>query len=247
MKRTSKEYIQYLVKMKNISDNTQQSYRQDLDKMIEYFHLHHLFDYEKINDVNINSYILHLELERMSSSTIHRKTAVIKGYFDYLFRTHRIKECVTEKIQKPVLKRREIESATQEEVEKIFLAVEGDSMKHKRDRLILLLICRVGIQITELIELKIANVNLEIGFILCGSNHKVKTYALSHEMLDIMKEYIEIIRPQLVESEEEQFLFVNLRGEGISRQGIWKIVKHYGDKAGIEDITPSKLGKVSSK
>ncbi len=243
MKRTSKEYIEFLKRTKNISKNTEMSYIQDLDKMIEYFYMHHIFDYERITVTNINSYIMYLELKGMSSATIARNVAVIKGYFDYLFRQHKIPEYITDQIQKPTLKKNVTVKASREEAEKILEIAKGDKPKNKRDYLMFRLMCEVGLQVTELVELKVQEVNLEVGFIICTSSKIAKTYSLSSEVSELIRTYIEEVRPSFVVDEGCNFMFMNVKGESMSRQGFWKVIKTYAIQAGVEDISPTKLCK----
>lgn len=247
MKKVANEYVEYLKKTKGISRNTEISYRSDLDKMIEYFNLHRIFDYERINETNLNSYILALELRGNSSATITRNIAVMKGYFDYLFKVHKIDECITDNVKRPVIEKNYIVGTSKQQVEKILKTAYGTSSKALRDYVMLQLFCSVGMQVSELISLQVTDVNLTVGYIQCIARNKKKTYSLPTDVVNSMQAYLENGRPKLVKDEENTILFTNMQGELISRQGIWKMVKTYAKKAGIEDVNPAKLCKASEK
>ncbi len=245
MRRTSKEYIEYLKSRKEISKNTEISYRSDLDKMIEYFNLHNIFEYERINETNLNSYILYLELRGNSSATITRNVAVMKGYFDYLFRKHKIPECITEDVKRPIIQKNTIGATSKNQVDKILDKAKGEDAKSLRDYTMLQLFCSVGIPVSELISLHIEDMNLEVGYVQCQSRNKEKTYRMDTEMISIIEKYLEDGRPSIVKDEKNTILFTNMQGQSMSRQGVWKMVKKYANEAGIEDVNPAKLCRAS--
>ncbi len=244
MRKVSEEYVEYLKRTKEISKNTEISYRSDLDKMIEYFNLHGIFDYQRINETNLNSYILSLELKGNSGATITRNIAVMKGYFDYLFKTHRIKECITDEVRRPVLKKNPVMGASRIQANKILEIVQGEDVKSIRDFAMLQLFCNVGIPVSELINLQVTDVNSSVGYVQSTVKNRVKTYAITSEMVRIVEEYLEKGRPYIVKG-ESTLLFSNMQGQSMSRQGVWKMVKTYAKQAGLEDVNPAKLCKVS--
>ncbi len=247
MKRTSREYVEYLKRTKGISRNTEISYISDLDKMIEYFNLHQIFDYERVNETNLNSYVLALELKGNSSATIVRNIAVIKGYFDYLFKNHKIKECITDYVKRPIMESRPTIATPKDQVDKILQATKGESAKSLRDYAMLQLFCAVGIPVSELIQLNTTEVNLEVGYVQSQVKNKVKTYSLTGEVVEVLRAYLENGRPNIVADEENTILFTNMQGAFISRQGVWKMVKKYAESAGVEGVSPSKLCRASEK
>lgn len=245
MRRTSNEYVEYLKTRREISKNTEISYRSDLDKMIEYFNLHRIFDYERINETNLNSYILYLELKGNSSATITRNIAVMKGYFDYLFKTHRIGECITDNVKRPVVQKNTIVATSRTHVDKILEKADGEDMKSLRDYAMLQLFCMVGIPVSELINLKLDDLNLPVGYIQSAVKTKMKTYSINHDMISILETYLEKGRPYIVNDDNNVLLFTNMQGQSMSRQGVWKMVKSYAKEAGIEEVSPAKLCKTS--
>ena len=129
---------------------------------------------------------------------------------------------------------------TRQEYERLLAAARARG----QERLALLMeaICATGIRVSELISLDLKDLNLSAGFIRCASRGKERIIPLYHTAVKALQDYVRDIRPQLIADGGEQALFVNMNGERMSRQGFWKIIKHYQEKAGIEkDITPHTL------
>ena len=104
------------------------------------------------------------------------------------------------------------------------------------------LLYATGIRVSELIGLDLDNINLSAGFIRCANRGKERIIPLYQAAVRALQNYLDRVRPQMVEHPDEKALFVNMSGERMSRQGFWKIIKHYQEKAGIQkDITPHTL------
>ena len=131
---------------------------------------------------------------------------------------------------------------TGKEVELLLEQPECTDLKGYRDRAMLELLYATGIRVSELISLDLKDLNLSAGFIRCASRGKERIIPLYHTAVKALQDYVRDIRPQLIADGGEQALFVNMNGERMSRQGFWKIIKYYQEKAGIEkDITPHTL------
>ena len=115
-------------------------------------------------------------------------------------------------------------------------------MKGYRDRAMLELLYATGIRVTELISLDASDINLAAGFVRCRSKDKERLIPLYPAAVKAIKDYMQNVRNQMIAMPDETALFVNMNGERMSRQGFWKIIKYYQNKAGIEkDITPHTL------
>ena len=131
---------------------------------------------------------------------------------------------------------------TVEEVDRLLAQPSGDSAKEIRDKAMLELLYATGIRVSELISLDLAHLNLSAGFIRCPGRGKERIIPLYQTAVRALGDYVEHVRPQMVERPDTSALFVNMSGERMSRQGFWKIIKHYQEKAGIQkDITPHTL------
>ena len=169
--------------------------------------------------------------------TVNAKLSAIHSYLDYLG----LAACKVRflKIQHTVFVD-DSRDLTEAEYHRLL-----DAAKRKKDsRLyhVMLAICTTGIRVSELVGLNVQDVNLSVGFVHCKSRDKERVVPLYPAAIKALSTYIKEIRPQLLEDSNERALFVNMNGERMSRQGFWKIVKYYQEKAGIEkDITPHTL------
>ena len=129
-----------------------------------------------------------------------------------------------------------------DEVVALLDQANGDSPKEIRDKAMLELLYATGIRVTELITLKIADVNLQMSFILCRDAHKERIIPFGSQARIALTRYLEKTRAQMLEDQTSDVLFVNCSGKPMSRQGFWKLIKFYAQKAGITaDITPHTL------
>ena len=134
------------------------------------------------------------------------------------------------------------EILTNKEVELFLEQPQCVDAKGYRDHAMLELLYATGIRVSELISLDLDDLNLAAGFIRCASRGKERIIPLYHTAVKALQDYVRDIRPELIADSAETALFVNMNGERMSRQGFWKIIKHYQEKAGIEkDITPHTL------
>ena len=129
-----------------------------------------------------------------------------------------------------------------EEVNSLLEQPTGDSPKELRDKAMLELLYATGIRVSELIHLKVEDMNLAVGFITCRDEHKERMIPFGKVARQAMVNYMESGRSSLLKGQESEWLFTNCSGRPMSRQGFWKIIKYYGEKAGIQaDITPHTL------
>jgi len=134
------------------------------------------------------------------------------------------------------------EVLTSKEVELFLEQPQCIDAKGYRDHAMLELLYATGIRVSELISLDLADLNLAAGIIRCESRGRERVIPLYHAAVKALQDYVHNIRPQIIADTEEPALFVNMNGERMSRQGFWKIIKFYQEKAGIEkDITPHTL------
>ena len=214
MEKIVLEYVEYLKEVKGISLNTEMAYRRDLMKLVRYLDSQGIHEVAQITATNLNSYMLHMEKQKLTNTTISRNVASIKGFFNYLFKKKYIKEDVSEGLTSPKIERREPKSASKEDVEKVLAIPNGKTPKLLRDKAMIELLYSTGIMVEELVSLKIQDVNLEMGYLQCHFPGNQNAYPIDKQALKAMKAYL----------------------------GFWKILKGYAAKAGIEGtITPSML------
>lgn len=242
MKDEIRNFVEYLEKEKGASENTRVSYQRDLLQMAAYLDGMGITETAKVTKTVLNSYILHLEKEGKASTTVSRTLASIKAFFGYEFKNGKIKKDPSDAIRAPKIEKKIPTILSIDEVNRLLAQPSGPSAKEVRDRAMLELLYATGIRVSELIHLKTEDVNMAIGFITCRDEHKERTVPFGRVAKEALSRYMESARAELLRGNESPFLFTNCSGGSMSRQGFWKIIKYYGNKAGIEgDITPHTL------
>ncbi|MEG2453109.1 MAG: site-specific tyrosine recombinase [Clostridium sp.] len=242
MKEEIEEFIAYLQNVKKMSHNTVLSYNRDLFQMKEYLENKGITEAGKVTKTSLNSYILYLEKEGKAATTVSRMLASMKAFFHYEFSEGRIKRNPVELVHAPKIEKKIPTILTVEEVTKLLKQPDGDTPKEIRDKAMLELLYATGIRVSELMNLCLTDINVNIGFITCHDGGKDRTIPFNRVAKASVVHYIQDAREILTKKKESPWLFVNCNGGQMSRQGFWKIIKFYGDKAGIKtDITPHTL------
>lgn len=236
------EFMNYLQNVKKMSHNTVLSYRRDLLQMASYLEERGLTDAGKVTKTSLNSYILFLEKEGRATTTISRMLASMKAFFHFEFSEGKIRRNPAELIRAPKIEKKAPVILTVEQVNALLNQPDSRTPKEIRDKAMLELLYATGIRVSELTNLKLSDINRNIGFLTCHDGGKDRTIPFSGVAKAVLEDYLLNARPILTKGRESEWLFVNCSGSQMSRQGFWKIIKYYGDKAGIqEDITPHTL------
>lgn len=234
-------YEQWLVTEKNAASNTLSSYLRDVRQFLDYLSAEGIAP-ERAGHSVLEHYTRHLTSQGKSLSTVTRSIASLKSFYTYLL----IEGYVTSNPAKtitPVRAERKLpQILTSKEVDLFLEQPKCCDAKGYRDKAMLELLYATGIRVSELINLDLCNLNLSASIIRCESRGRERIIPLYPSAVRALSEYVEKIRPQMVEQPDEAALFVNLNGRRMSRQGFWKIIKYYQEKAGIKkDITPHTL------
>lgn len=236
------EFVTYLTDVKKSSMNTVVSYRRDLIKFNKFMETQGVTDVRKVNPTNLNSYMIHMEKEKFATSTISRNVATLKAYFGYLYRAGYIGTDPTIQLKAPKIEKKMPEILTPKEVDLLLSQPSMKTNKGVRDRAMLELLYATGIRVSELISLKLSDVNLSASYIHCQDVNRERIIPFGSMAKNILKIYIREARPAMVDNEAEEVLFTNCNGTPMSRQGFWKLLKKYAKNAGIQtDITPHTL------
>lgn len=232
----------YLSTTKKCSKNTLDAYLRDVSQFITYCSQNGFKNTTDVNSDFLVKYIEHITFLGKSDATITRIIASLHSYFNFLVSEGIITSDPTKAIKGPKNTRKIPDVLDTKEITLLLSQPNGDDYKSIRDKAMLELLYATGIKVSELIELTVSDINLQIGIIhMHNSKHEriVPIYPAANKHLN---EYCTIARPVLVQNSNEEHLFTNMNGQPMSRQGFWKIIKHYADKAGIKkDITPHTL------
>lgn len=235
-------FISYLHNVKKTSQNTELSYKRDLEKVQHYLEGEGLLELQSVSVEQLKAYIEYLESNHSAAASISRNIASIKAFFHYLMKEGIISQDPSAMLKSPKIEKKIPDILTTQEVVKLLEQPKGDAPKEIRDKAMLELLYATGIRVTELITLKTENVNLAMGYITCKDASKERIIPFGHAAKAALLTYLEKAREAMVEDKNADVLFVNCSGQPMSRQGFWKLIKFYAKRAGItSDITPHTL------
>lgn len=236
-------YENYLSKVKQASANTVFSYMRDLRQFAGWLQAEQGIDIVEASQLNISDYFAHLQNEGRSAATISRSLASLKNFFSYAVSSGFLESSPIsgnlhidrgEKKLPQVLTGKEVEILLAQPV-----CAEG---KGFRDKAMLEVMYATGMRVSELLDLDVSDVSLELGIIKCSNSKKTRAIPLYPAALKALSVYIKDVRDTMIASPTERALFVNVNGVRMSRQGFWKILKHYQSTAHIDKvITPHTL------
>lgn len=235
-------FEQYLREVKQASENTVQSYRRDLMQMITYLEEKEIREAAKVTKTSLHGYILHMEEQGKAATTISRMMAAIKAFFNYECMQARIRRNPAESLHAPKVEKKAPVILSVDQVSALLAQPSGQTPKEIRDKAMLALLYATGIRVSELIGIQMEDINMNIGFLVCRDGERERTIPFGRSAKAALEEYLEHARNELLRGKGSDYFFVNCTGGAMSRQGFWKIIKYYGEKAGIEeDITPHTL------
>ncbi|GFI11991.1 MAG: site-specific tyrosine recombinase XerD [Lachnospiraceae bacterium] len=242
MEQEIKSFVSYLHEVKKTSQNTELSYQRDLMKMMRFLKTQKVEKFRDVTETNLNSYILDLEKKGMAAATVSRNIASMKAFYLYMMRNGEVTTDPAENLKAPKVEKKAPDVLSVEEVEKL-LAQPGDrTAKGLRDRAMLELLYATGIRVTELISLRLEDVNWKLDYIVCQDRSRERIIPFGAKARKALDRYIASARTELIGDKECGMLFPNCSGESMSRQGFWKLLKHYAKQAGIQmEITPHTL------
>lgn len=239
MKTALQDFLTYMSEIKNASVNTVISYRNDLTKLMRHLENQNIIDADKISETSLNSYVLTIEREGMSPATVSRNIASIKAFIFYLIKKGSLHEDPTERMKAPKVEKKPPHTLSKEQINGLLEQPNTVSKKGIRDKAMLELLYATGIRVTELITIRLEDVNLKNRYIRCCNSNKERIIPFGNMAKQALETYFLKVRTELLGKMESNICFTNLSGEPMSRQGFWKIIKSYGKTAGIQDeITP---------
>ncbi|MDO5336050.1 MAG: site-specific tyrosine recombinase XerD [Eubacteriales bacterium] len=242
MESAIREFIEYLHNVKTTSGNTEVSYLRDLKKMTVWLAEREITQVSQVSSDALEAYISSLEEQQFASSTISRSVASARAFFQYELQEGRIATNPAEKLHPPKIQKKIPEILTIEEVDLLMRQPDMTTAKGMRDKAMLELLYATGMRVSELIHLKVSDLNLSLGYVSCCAYGKNRIIPIGSVCRKALHRYIDKARGSLVQHSDTEELFTNCSGKAMSRQGFWKVLKGYAHEAGIRgDITPHTL------
>lgn len=236
------EYASFMTNVRHKAENTIESYTRDVNQYITYLNNSGVEDAALATRTTVLAYLLSLRKQGRATSTVSRTLASLRSFYVFLIQSGEAKNDPTLDLEAPHVEKKPPTVLTAEEVDLLLSQPSQSDNKGMRDKAMLELLYATGIRVSELINLDMEDINLALGFIRTSNGKKERIVPVGHAAVDAMAAYITKARPKMLKSQDESALFVNCSGARISRQGFWKIIKHYQQTAGIKtEITPHIL------
>lgn len=243
MKESIEEFINYLAVERGLAHNTLLAYRRDLNKYTLYLKKKGIKDVKKINREHISDFMYDQKKKGLTSTSICRSLAAIKMFHRFLVRERLVDEDPTHLVDTPKIWKKVPDVLATAEIESMINVVKGKGWQAIRDKAILELFYASGMRVSELLNLKMDSVNLDLGYVRCiGKGNKERIIPIGKRACEAVNKYCQTTRKKLVKDKTIPFLFLSRLGKKISRQSIWKIIKDCAKKARIKsEIKPHTL------
>ena len=229
------EFKSHLLYEKRVSNNTYENYLRDVNSFLNY---KEFSAFPGTKDVEL--FEDHLCKIGKSKATILRVSASLRCYFNFLHKRNLIKEIP--KTQKLKAEQKVPEILTFLEMEKLLSSPDSTDFKGIRDKAILETFYATGIKVSELISIKLSDINLKLGFIKLKDKDSERIIPMYPRAIKAVSDYIKFTRNFMAYFDTEETLFLNMNGSPLTRQGLWKIIKSYAEKSGIKKaITPHTI------
>ena len=235
------KFINYLIIERGLADNTILSYSRDLTRFLKFLNTRGISP-ARVSLREITEYTSSLR-RSLSARSIARNISAIKAFFRFLVMDGKIGSSPARLLEAPRQSQRLPGVLSRDEVDRLLSQPDISSIKGRRDRAMLEVLYASGLRVSELVGLKLSNVNLEVGFLrTMGKGSKERLVPMGEKALKALKDYLLNGRPQLNKSGNSPFVFLNASSHPLTRQGFWKLIKKHGIKAGItKNITPHTL------
>lgn len=242
-------FVNYLAKEKNCSKNTLDAYHNDLSQFASY--ISSLEGLEERNEPgdhfseeHLKSYMIKIRERNYAPSTIARKTAVVRAFLKYLSEKGRVKKDLAPKLSAPHVSKQRPMALSESEIQRLLAeASKLPAYDSRRDKAMLELLYATGLLASELMALNVDDVNCEENSVTVNSRSgRIRKVPMDKRVSTLITEYIKTVRIKFLKEDREKALFLNQRGERLTRQGFWQIVQGYADAAGLNaKVTPRTL------
>lgn len=236
------KYQNHLSEEGKLSANTLESYSRDIRQFLEFLNTRE----KTANDIELNKmveyYMKRLLEQGVSASTMLRKLSSLRNFYRFMIMKGYTDIDPTLKVDTPKSERKPADILSEQEIHILLKQPEGDDDKAVRDKAMLELLYATGLRVSELIALDIEDIDADSGNLLCKRRDKEKVIPINPGGLMYLRQYTTKVRTGMIARSDEKALFVNVHGARMTRQGFWKIIKHYNRKSGIKkEITPNML------
>ncbi|MDP2905638.1 MAG: site-specific tyrosine recombinase XerD [Candidatus Omnitrophota bacterium] len=235
MKELIEPFLDYLSVERGLSKNTVVSYRRDLVSYLDFLGNSRIVALSSATRNDIGNFMLQQKDKGIAANSIARRLAAVRMFHRFLLSERILKNDPTSLIESPKLSKKIPEALSVNEVEALLSAPGGRDKQGIRDKAILELFYATGMRVSEVVELRLDSVNLDVGFLRCiGKGNKERVVPVGRKAIESVKKYLQSSRSVFLGKKESEYLFVSRLGKKISRQSLWKLIKGYARDAGIK-------------
>lgn len=228
-------FLNYLSVERGLSRNTIISYKEDINSYIDFLDAHGINALSSTKKDNITDFMLSQKDKGLAANSVARRLAAIKGFYRFLARERIIKDDPSSLIDSPKLWKKIPQTLSVNEIDALLSQPNIKDKQGTRDKAILETLYATGMRVSEAVNLKVDNVNLDIGFLRCiGKGNKERIIPIGTKAISSIKRYLRVARAYQLKNKENDALFLNRFGKKISRQSLWKLIKRYAKEAGIK-------------
>lgn len=236
------KFEDYLKNEKKASKNTFESYMRDIGQFHAYCSANKISQVSTITQDTITHYLKFLSSVGKSEATVARVTASLRCFFTYLIKQGNIEDNPIKAVKLSPAQKKLPEILTNKEIVQLLSQPDCSNYKGCRDKAMLELLYATGIKVSELIDLKITDINTQIGILHLHTETSQRIIPIYPEAVKSISNYLSAVREVIISDDSEEMLFTNMNGQPLTRQGFWKIIKQYAQAANInKDITPHTL------
>ncbi|MBP8251473.1 MAG: site-specific tyrosine recombinase XerD [Herpetosiphon sp.] len=237
------QFLSYLAVERGLSTNTTSAYRTDLDQFVQFINERGIQAWNAISRDDLVSFLIYLKEKRYATSTVARRTAAIKTFFDYLVGEGQLGSNPTEHLDSPKVDRFLPKAISVNQIDELLeLPLTTQGPEGLRDKAMLELLYATGMRVSELVALNVNDIDMTAHHVRCiGKGNKERLLPIAGTAVTALEEYLDMGRGQIGRNSDEKALFLNHRGKRLTRQGFWLILKGYADQIGLHDLTPHTL------
>ena len=235
MREWLNRYYQYLLIEKGAADNTLAAYGRDLNRYLAFLEQRGLSNPWSALPQTVVDFLVQIKSEGLSANSANRTLAALRGFYKYLLREKVLEESPLAQIELAKVWMRLPDTVSSDEMKKILSQPDDSTPQGLRDRAMLELLYASGLRVSELAGLTMNSINWQVGFLtVMGKGGKERVVPVGKTAYDCVRRYVDEARPKLIRSKTTDVLFLNRFGTSLTRQGLWKIIVHYAQKAGLK-------------
>ena len=236
-------FLNYLIVERGLSANTLDAYGRDLSRYLDFLNSENLSSPDAVTPPAILRFLALLKLQNLSARSRARVLVSLRMFHKFLHAEELASGNPADRVEAPKSIKSLPHTLSPTEVERLLAAPQGEEILDYRDRAMLEILYATGLRVSELINIKLSDLQLDVGYLVAfGKRSKQRIVPIGEIAIEALQRYLQLARPFLQKETTAPQVFLNRSGLGLTRQGFWKIIKRRSQQAGIvKNITPHTL------